>query len=433
MFNVKDVPVATGYTLMTLALVAMVAPTHGPPSLRVVGLVAGITLMVGHPPGDVVRRRSLAGGHRAAARWSSAARAPTCARPWPRRRPGSLVGGQRSWWPIYPNVFAHPAAPVRSASSPRASATNDGAGLPLRPVPPRRRSSRCCSRGSSPSAWCTAIRFAHAALADRPVPGRPGSLLVAGAGGGAAAASPSRRTPTSTTASVSSCSPRRRGRCWSPSGWRSGWPGRARTDASGWSVALALVALVAPDGRPGHAVPLPVHLLQPRPRRDRRARHVRLLAHQRARAAAGHPDRRSDRLRPDPVDPDSEHRRAATAPTGSRGVDAAGRYSSDSSVDCRTDPLGSAVPGLDRAGPAARRRAAARRVLRRDRPRPRGAPQLHPAGIGDPAPTLARGLDDLRGALPARPRSLGDARGVRPAAGREHGARRCGPTRPRAG
>ncbi|MFA6300085.1 MAG: hypothetical protein WC642_13010, partial [Nocardioides sp.] len=50
MFNIKDVPVATGYTLMTLALVTMLHPSRGAPWLRIGGLTAGITLMVGTRP-----------------------------------------------------------------------------------------------------------------------------------------------------------------------------------------------------------------------------------------------------------------------------------------------------------------------------------------------------------------------------------------------
>ncbi|MFL6021863.1 MAG: hypothetical protein ACJ72O_00845 [Marmoricola sp.] len=49
MFNIKDVPVATGYTLITLALVAM-DRAAGRPGLRIAGLVAGIVLMVGTRP-----------------------------------------------------------------------------------------------------------------------------------------------------------------------------------------------------------------------------------------------------------------------------------------------------------------------------------------------------------------------------------------------
>ncbi len=52
MFNIKDVPVATGYTLTTLGLVAVVSPaqTLGWRALRVAGLAAGIVLMVGTRP-----------------------------------------------------------------------------------------------------------------------------------------------------------------------------------------------------------------------------------------------------------------------------------------------------------------------------------------------------------------------------------------------
>jgi len=59
MFNIKDVPVATGYTLVTLALVAMVSPTRGRAMARVTALVAGAVLMLGTRPGMVT---ALLGG-----------------------------------------------------------------------------------------------------------------------------------------------------------------------------------------------------------------------------------------------------------------------------------------------------------------------------------------------------------------------------------
>ena len=194
------------------------------------------------------------------------------------------------------------------------------------------------------------------------------------------------RTPTSTTGSGSCCSPspawavlvtvglaqalawaRRRGRIRAGRRRRPGRPRRARR-------------------RPGNPVPLPVQLLQRRPRRDRRARDVRLLADQRARAASGHPHRRPDRLRADPVEPARRTGRQCRAPRAStRRAMLAGPLLLDSSVDCRTDSLGPLVVqrGRPRAG-LYDDTASARRVLRDHRPRPRGAGQLHAAGRGDP-------------------------------------------------
>lgn len=53
MFNIKDVPVATGSTLVTLALVTMVSPVAGRRWLRVTCLAAGCLLMIGTRPGMI--------------------------------------------------------------------------------------------------------------------------------------------------------------------------------------------------------------------------------------------------------------------------------------------------------------------------------------------------------------------------------------------
>lgn len=111
MFNVKDVPVATGYTLMTLALVAMVSPAPGHRLLRVAGLVVGISLMAGTRPAmasavliagvvlaaGAIRARSR-GGSRPAVGEALTGVAVA----------GVLLAA------VYPNVFLHPDLLVRS-------------------------------------------------------------------------------------------------------------------------------------------------------------------------------------------------------------------------------------------------------------------------------------------------------------------------------
>lgn len=129
MFNIKDVPVATGYTLTTLSLLAMVEPTQGRRPGRVTGLVLGSLLMVGTRPamwsalllgvaivgcaGVLIRRtRSVEGGVRPA---------------W-----GEALAGLGAAWVIlavvYPNVFAHPSMLLRSATQSASFRENDGWG-----------------------------------------------------------------------------------------------------------------------------------------------------------------------------------------------------------------------------------------------------------------------------------------------------------------
>jgi hypothetical protein len=137
MFNVKDVPVATGYTLMTLALVAMVSPRssssdehRGRRLLRVGALVAGVTLMVGTRP----------------AMWSAVLVAAVllgCGAVLARHRVvrpalvdafAGLVGAAVVLVAMYPRVFAHPALLVRSARQSASFRDNEGAGYLYVPV-----------------------------------------------------------------------------------------------------------------------------------------------------------------------------------------------------------------------------------------------------------------------------------------------------------
>jgi hypothetical protein len=112
MFNVKDVPVATGYTLMTLAMVAMVAPVQGHRVLRVGGLAAGITLMVGTRPAMssavLAGLAVLAVGVAAAGRFGNARTALAEATTGVVVAAGVLLL-------LYPNVFAHPGHLLQSA------------------------------------------------------------------------------------------------------------------------------------------------------------------------------------------------------------------------------------------------------------------------------------------------------------------------------
>jgi hypothetical protein len=129
MFNIKDVPVATGYSLMTLALVAMVSPSpgRGRRLVRVVGLASGITLMVGTRPAmasavvvaaivvgvGVVVARSRAG--RALGR-DTVAEVAT----------GGLLAGL-VLVVVYPDLFTTPLLLVRSADQSSSFRESDGA------------------------------------------------------------------------------------------------------------------------------------------------------------------------------------------------------------------------------------------------------------------------------------------------------------------
>jgi hypothetical protein len=106
MFNIKDVPVATGYTLITLAMVSMVPPAHGHRVLRIGALAAGVVLMVGTRPAMatavILGLLVLAAGTRLARPAMVDAAAGTAL------AVAVLVG-------VYPRVFTHPLLLARSA------------------------------------------------------------------------------------------------------------------------------------------------------------------------------------------------------------------------------------------------------------------------------------------------------------------------------
>ncbi len=123
MFNVKDVPVATGYTLMTLALVAMVAPSPGRRFLRIAGLAAGITLMVGTRPAmtsAVLVAAVLMVGGAFLARSGGV-------RPALGEALAGVAVAATLLATLYPNLFVHPDLLVQSVRQ-SASFRDDGAG-----------------------------------------------------------------------------------------------------------------------------------------------------------------------------------------------------------------------------------------------------------------------------------------------------------------
>jgi hypothetical protein len=111
MFNIKDVPVATGYTLMTLALVSMIPSVRGPRVARIGCLSCGIILMVGTRPGMVtavvaglvVLVASLVVNRRAI--WSPIVEALV-----------GVMGAAAVLFVIYPTVFGDPATLLQSVS-----------------------------------------------------------------------------------------------------------------------------------------------------------------------------------------------------------------------------------------------------------------------------------------------------------------------------
>ncbi|MGD9960781.1 hypothetical protein [Nocardioides sp.] len=111
MFNIKDVPVATGYTVMTLALVAMLSPSVGHRVVRVVGLAAGVVLMVGTRPAmlsAVVAGLALIAAFRVAA-----PRLPQVRTTLHEAVLGVGVAAAVLLL-VYPTVFAHPALLLQS-------------------------------------------------------------------------------------------------------------------------------------------------------------------------------------------------------------------------------------------------------------------------------------------------------------------------------
>lgn len=125
MFNIKDVPVATGYTFTTLALVAMVSPAPGRRLLRVAGLVLGITLMVGTRPAMtsavLVAAALLVGG-------ALVARSRGVARPSVGEALAGVAVAGALLAAVYPSVFLHPGLLVRSIRQSASFRDGDGAG-----------------------------------------------------------------------------------------------------------------------------------------------------------------------------------------------------------------------------------------------------------------------------------------------------------------
>lgn len=125
MFNVKDVPVATGYTLVTLALVAMVSPAPGRRLLRVAGLVAGITLMVGTRP-------AMTSAVLVAAVLMTCCALLARSRGGVRPAVGEALAGAAVAAALlaaaYPNVFLHPALLVQSVRQSASFRDDGGAG-----------------------------------------------------------------------------------------------------------------------------------------------------------------------------------------------------------------------------------------------------------------------------------------------------------------
>lgn len=130
MFNIKDVPVASGYTVMTLALVAMVDGGRRHRLLRIAGLFAGVVLMVGTRPAMlsavlvgvlVLLAGLLLAGRTAALRGACLEIA---------------VAGATAFTVlllIYPPVFAHPGSLMDSAQ--KSSSFMNGARASLGYVP----------------------------------------------------------------------------------------------------------------------------------------------------------------------------------------------------------------------------------------------------------------------------------------------------------
>jgi len=112
MFNIKDVPVATGYTITTLALISMVAPVRSNRLVRVLGLAAGIVLMVGTRPAMasavVIGLLVLLAGTGAAGRFGNTRTAMAEA-------VTGLIAAAVVLLATYPEVFAHPLNLLSSA------------------------------------------------------------------------------------------------------------------------------------------------------------------------------------------------------------------------------------------------------------------------------------------------------------------------------
>ena len=168
MFNIKDVPVATGYTLVTLALVGTVSPTHGGQRCGWSGLFAGTVLMVGTRP---AMASAVLGSVLILVVGLAVLRRPV------RRVLAEVAVGLGAaavlLVALYPGVYADP---LRLLSSAEQSTSFRGGGGPARSTSRSTwsRSSRCSSRPARGlgSAWLPRLAY------GRQNPGIPRARLV---------------------------------------------------------------------------------------------------------------------------------------------------------------------------------------------------------------------------------------------------------------
>ena len=268
MFNVKDVPVATGHTLATLGLLLLVRRPAARWPLRLARagcLVAGLVLTLGTRPGMWSGALGPAGrrGGRACLLVADApgARRGRASASWRRRArvaAAALVA-------IYPNLF----------------------GSPLRALPRTSESSSSFLAGEKSDRLYVPRHLvedlpdpAHRLRADRHRVVVVVLLVRAGAATAvgrrpARAGRRSRRSRCRCVAIVLRLRPlpraapaalrrSRRSRCWRRTAWLVlGAAPAAGARAAGWSRWSAGAALVAADGRPGHAAAVPDDVRQP--------------------------------------------------------------------------------------------------------------------------------------------------------------------------
>jgi len=336
MFNVKDVPVATGYTLTTLGLVAMVEPTPVRRGLRVAGLAAGVTLMVGTRPAMasavLVAGVVLASG-------AVLARSRGGARP----ALGEAVAGvglaAALLAAIYPHVFTRPGLVVQSVRQSASFRDNEGAGPLYIPFHLASQFPLLLQALFAVGLWSAVTVAVRSRRED---PGRATRLALVLAQVSA--------LPLVALAKNSDLYNGLRQLLFASPAWAVlatlgfvhvlGWAGLRRRPASGLVGGLAVVALVAPVA--DQATLFPYQYTYFNVALDATGAHVdsdywrtsvpELLPGIPTDGQVVCGPTRSTRL---------------GAPAGSEeahgvGEDAmrAGRFSSDSSVDCRTDPLG---------------------------------------------------------------------------------------------
>ena len=378
---------------MTLALVAMVSPTPGrtAPARR---RARRRDHPDGRAPAPPMTSRGPGGRGPPGLRCLVAAAPDGGVRPAVGEAATGVVVAAALLAAVYPHVFAHPTLLVQSARAVRELPGQRRRRLPLRPVPPRRPVPPAAPGLLRRRAWSAAYRSRRGTGALEPAQVDPAGPRR-GAGGGAPPGRGRQELRPLQRAAPAAVRRRPRGRCWSPSGWRSARLGAAPRPRPAGRWRSRVVALVAPDGRPGHALPLPVQLLQRRARRDRRARRSPTTGAPASPSCC--PTIPTDGqivCGPDPVDPARGARRAATRPRRRRGGDAGGPLLLRQQRRLPHRPARPAVAAVDRAGlpyDDALPHDEFYVVIDRDHAR---TAQLHAARVGDPAPALARGVDD---------------------------------------